>query len=340
MVGQAAVVIDDAVFSALEAVLDDGICLCGMIADAEGRALDYRFLRVSRNFEAMTGLRGAEGRTALDLVPTLERSWIETYGRVGLGRETVRFSQGSVPMGRVFEVHAVPVEPAPRFAILFRDVTALRRIEDERARALEAAQHLLRELNHRVMNSFAAISAITAMEARAADEGSRPALQRLQGRVQALGALYRRLEGAARADRIEVAEYLAGNVAALRDAAGAGPGGVPVAVACDLRPLALPTAAAVPLALVLNELLTAALGRGPGAVRVSLDHEGGQEGGQARLVVEDDAPGDPAAPLGAGIGAGLVGAFAGELGAAIRPEAGPGGTRVEVAFPVPEEAGA
>lgn len=325
---QPEVVIDDAVFSALEAMLDDGLCLCSMIADAEGRPLDYRFLRVSANFEAIAGLAGAEGRTALELVPSLERSWIDAYGRVGLGRETLRFAQGSVAMGRVFDVRAAPVEPAPRFVIVFRDVTAIRRLEDERAQALEATQHLLKELNHRVMNSFAAISAITAMEARVADEAVRPALGRLQGRVQALGALYRRLEGAAQADRIEVAEYLGGNVAALVEAAGHRR----VDLACDLAPLTLPTRAAVPLALVLNELLTAALGRSPATLRVALE----RGGGRACLRVEDDAPGDPVAPLGAGLGAGLVAAFAGELEAAVRPAAGPGGTRVEVDFPVAE----
>ena len=43
--------------------------------------------------------------------------------------------------------------------------------------------HLLKELNHRVMNSFAAISAITAMETRAADAEAAALLVRHPGDV-------------------------------------------------------------------------------------------------------------------------------------------------------------
>jgi PAS domain S-box-containing protein len=71
----------------------------------------------------MTGLRDAAGRTALELVPDLESHWVEAYARVGLGREVLRFEQGSDAMGRRFDVFATPVEPHGRFALVFKDVT-------------------------------------------------------------------------------------------------------------------------------------------------------------------------------------------------------------------------
>lgn len=111
--------------------IDEGYCLCEMILDGAGHPVDYRFLEVNGRFESMTGLAGATGRTALDLVPDLEAVWVETYARVGLGRETLRFSEASTAMGRWFDVFAVPVEPHGAFALVFRDQTE--RVRNEAA---------------------------------------------------------------------------------------------------------------------------------------------------------------------------------------------------------------
>ena len=97
--------------------IDEGYCVAEMIVDDEGNAVDYRVLEVNPLFEEMTGLRGALGRTALELVPDLEPVWVQTYARTALGRETQRFEQGSDVMGRWFEVFCTPVAPTGRFAI-------------------------------------------------------------------------------------------------------------------------------------------------------------------------------------------------------------------------------
>ena len=109
---------------AVFAAIDEGFCLGEMILDGAGRPVDYRFLEVNPLFEAMSGLAGAVGRTALELQPDLEAHWIETYARVGLGGEQLRFQSGSAAMGRWFDVFATPVEPRGRFAVVFKDVTA------------------------------------------------------------------------------------------------------------------------------------------------------------------------------------------------------------------------
>lgn len=127
-----------AVFDAI----DQGFCICEMIADGAGRAIDYRFLETNRLFVEMTGLSGAVGRTALELVPDLERDWIETYARVGLGRETLRFQQGSDAMGRWFDVFATPLEPHGRFALVFRDITAKRDAERALAESEARFRHM------------------------------------------------------------------------------------------------------------------------------------------------------------------------------------------------------
>ncbi|TNC68813.1 sensor histidine kinase [Rubellimicrobium roseum] len=324
--------IDDA-FDAIAALVEDGFAICSLITDPEGRPVDYRFLRVNRRFEEMTGLRDVEGRTALELIPNLERRLVTLYGHVAQAREPARFRTVSALSGRDYEVVATPIEAPDGFAILFRDVTELARAEAEREAELQRAQHLLAELNHRVMNSFAAISSIVALEMRAAPPEARPPLERLQGRVQALGALYRRLDGASRADRIDVADYLGGNVASFRDALGAAAG---VEITADVAPLTLPTRLAVPLGLVVNELVTNAVKHAfapgqPGHVHVSL----AAEGDLWRLTVADDGGGLGGTQTGgSGIGHVLVAAFVAELGGEMSVESGPRGTTTTVDFRV------
>jgi len=116
-------------FKAVFTAIDEGFCLCEMVVDDDGRPVDYRFLDTNPLFESMTGLTDAVGRTALELVPDLEAEWIATYARAGLGRERIRFEQGSEAMGRWFDVFTMPVEPHGHFAIVFKDETEKRRAQ-------------------------------------------------------------------------------------------------------------------------------------------------------------------------------------------------------------------
>lgn len=113
--------------------IDEGFCLCEMIVDKAGRALDYRFLEVNPAFEALTGLRSAAGHTARELVPGLEEHWVQTYARAGMGGESIRFEQGSAAMNRWFTVYASPVEPkgCGKFTLVFSNITERKRAENE-----------------------------------------------------------------------------------------------------------------------------------------------------------------------------------------------------------------
>jgi PAS domain S-box-containing protein len=115
-----------AVFSAI----DQGYCMCELVFDDEGQPVDYLFLETNPLFEAATGLVGAPGRTALELVPDLEAHWLETYANVALGGGALRFEQESAAMGRRFDVFVTAVEPRGRFVLVFSDVTARREAEN------------------------------------------------------------------------------------------------------------------------------------------------------------------------------------------------------------------
>lgn len=120
-------------YRALFNSIDEGYCVFEMIFDVDGRPADYRFLEVNPAFEAMTGLRDAVGRTALEMIPGLERHWIETYGAVALTGESVRFTENSPALGRWFDVCAVRVGGADsrKVALVFNNITERRLAEDQ-----------------------------------------------------------------------------------------------------------------------------------------------------------------------------------------------------------------
>jgi signal transduction histidine kinase len=132
----------EARYRALFERMDQGFCIVEVLFDADERPTDYRFVETNPVFVAQTGLADAVGRTARELVPNLERYWIETYARVAATGEPFRFQSGSEAMGREFDVYAFRVgDPAARrVALLFSDVTAARAAERERDRLLAATE--------------------------------------------------------------------------------------------------------------------------------------------------------------------------------------------------------
>ncbi|MBD2773940.1 response regulator [Iningainema sp. BLCCT55] len=122
--------------------IDEGFCVIEMLFDENDMPLDYRFLEINPAFEQQTGLKQAEGKTALQLVPNLEEHWFEIYGKVALTGESLRFENGSQEMNRWFDVYAFRIgQPESRkVAILFKDITERKRIEAEREQILQREQ--------------------------------------------------------------------------------------------------------------------------------------------------------------------------------------------------------
>jgi PAS domain S-box-containing protein len=127
--------------------IDEGFCILEVLCDASGRPRDYRFVEVNPAFERQAGLSNAVGRTIRELVPAIEDSYIETYGRVALTGETIRFESRADALDRWFDAFAFRVgEPAQRrVALLFTDITERKLAQDallERESQLREAQSL------------------------------------------------------------------------------------------------------------------------------------------------------------------------------------------------------
>ncbi len=116
----------------------DGFALHDIICNEAGEPIDYRFIAVNPAFERITGLRNEHiaGKRVLDVLPDIEKHWVEKYGKVALTGEPAHFESYARELDKYFEVTAF--RPAPmQFACIFMDVTERKRAEAEKDRLQE-----------------------------------------------------------------------------------------------------------------------------------------------------------------------------------------------------------
>ena len=123
---------------ALIDTMDEGFSMIEMIDDADGNAVDYQFVEANRAFARHSGLVDCVGKTARELVPNLEQSWVDIYDGIARSGVARRFDEGSEAMGRWFTVYASRIaHPTKRrVALLFTDITSQKDAE----RALQASE--------------------------------------------------------------------------------------------------------------------------------------------------------------------------------------------------------
>ncbi len=218
--------------------------------------------------------------------------------------------------------------------------TAEREVHESRDRlaALAAQQAiLLREVNHRVANSLQLITSLVEMQARrVADPAARLMLRQAAKRVEAVTMVHRRLYTGSDVEFVEMDAYLAGLLDELERASHAAATQRRIELTSD--PVRVETDKAVPIGLMVNELVTNALKYAypdgvPGQVRVQLSRA--QD--TLRLVVEDDGIGYPdesATPRGSGLGSVIVGSMAQTLHATVELDRSHAGTRFVVCLGV------
>lgn len=197
------------------------------------------------------------------------------------------------------------------------------------AREVQERSLVLTEMQHRVKNYFQLILAMVTMQARkAGSEDARSLIGEIGERVMAVALANDQLSPDQRRQVIAMPAYLRALCAALdvqRE-------GVGIVVRAD--EISLPSERAVPLGLIVNELVTNSLkyafeGRDGGSITVDLS--AGVGGGRARLVVADDGAGfDPATAGGSGLH--LIRSLARQIAGEVEQQTSTKGTTTRITF--------
>jgi len=158
----------------------------------------------------------------------------------------------------------------------------------ERRQAETQQRLLLNELNHRTKNNMQVLQSLLYSAGRGTrSEEARRALDEASRRIAAMAAAQRVLYGTTDASRFRIEEFLRAVTETIRQTLPPD-----VGIVCEKASGVLSNDAAMPLALILNELLTNAVKHGvkdhaKQSVRVGLT----ERDGDFELYVEDDGPG-------------------------------------------------
>ena len=178
------------------------------------------------------------------------------------------------------------------------DITERRKAEEQIKRSLHEKEVLLREIHHRVKNNLQVVSSLLNMQARvASDPDTINALLESYDRINAMALIHTQLYESANLSEINMNNFvcrLMGQLFRSRQIDGAR-----IMYTAHITDHPLPISIALPMGLIINELLTNALKHAfgnecAGTVVVTLTRaDGAADAGTVRLTVRDNGVGVP-----------------------------------------------
>jgi PAS domain S-box-containing protein len=187
-----------------------------------------------------------------------------------------------------------------QLGLVSRDVTDLviaeRALADRHRRVtdlLEERELLLKEVHHRIKNDMLLVRSLLSLQAgRTSSEETAAELSDAANRITLMSRIYERLYRSDNYESIQIRQTVLSIVSDLLSGAGRGQ----LSLETDIEERELPRKIAVPIGIIINELVSNALkyafdGTGDPRLRVAL----GVNDGMVELEVEDNGPGMPAA---------------------------------------------
>ncbi len=196
---------------------------------------------------------------------------------------------------------------------------------------------LLKEIHHRVKNNLEIVSGLLALQGVGIDDPhTRETMKESQNRVQSIGIVHQKLYQGKNLGAIEMKDYFLNLSESILDSFGAQKR---ITIECAMEKLDVDIDTAVPLGLIVNELLTNTLkyafpGGSDGKVRIRLEK---RNDGSLHLEVSDNGIGKSGVTKGTGFGGQLVSLLTQQLRGTMREETR-GGTHVIFDFRAGEAA--
>ena len=222
---------------------------------------------------------------------------------------------------------------------LFSELTELRDLHEKRElekakSALEAQvrqkELLLKEVNHRVKNSLQIVSSILDLQAPVVEgTDAAGAMRNAAAQVLAIAAVHERLYTGDDPTVVRLDTFLSDLCQDIGRAYGCADG-----IEADVERIEVPTDMAIPLALIVNELVTNVVKHVGPPCRLTLR---GKTGDTLQLAVSDKGRGPMQQQSRPGLGTQLVEGLSKELGARIETRQDLSGYTIELLIPLPHE---
>jgi len=173
-----------------------------------------------------------------------------------------------------------------------RDISDRKKHEVETQKSLEEKQTLLEEIHHRVKNNLAVVSSLLELQKNEGSDELKPILQDTQTRIHSIAMIHEKLYQTETLSDIDIKEYIGDFVAMVASSFGSNQ--KEINITQEVQSFSLDITKAVPVGLILNELLNNAYKHGfsdtkNGELRISLTKE--NETGTLRVA--DDGEGLP-----------------------------------------------
>jgi two-component sensor histidine kinase len=303
--------------------MSEGFALGEAIWNDEGRLADYVIVEVNPSLRRMLGVGTEIAGSKFSDQPGDGRAWLALCERVlRSGKpESVEFAN---PAGdRFYEIRVSRITPS-RMAQFFFDIT-------DRKAAEERQSEMFEELNHRVKNNLALVASLLQVQARGAEPVVRDSLIKAVDRVQSIAKVHQALYRGSRREDVDFGTYLTDLCASLSRSL-ATDGRITLEVEAEAADLPIDTA--IPLGMVVNELVTNAVKHAypsPRAGLVSVRFR--REDDRFHLTVGDAGRGLPEPPdRRDGLGMTLVNSLVGQVHGQMVVRPSPGAT-FEITLP-------
>lgn len=111
--------------------IDEGFCIMEKVETTPGEPSDFRYLETNPAFEQQSGMKNAVGKTIREILPDVDKKWIETYDRVLETGEPIRFEVYLSQLDRVLSIYAFKTgsPKQQRIAVLFNDISGRKQTE-------------------------------------------------------------------------------------------------------------------------------------------------------------------------------------------------------------------
>ncbi len=264
--------------------LDFGVAVCGCVArDGERMIKDD----IQCSYDPRVQLVKSFGVQAYCCHPLMARG--DLIGTLSFGTSTrPTFTSDEIAlMKSVADQVAVAMERLKMNMVLRQNEESLRK-------SLEEKEALLKEIHHRVKNNMQVISSLVSLQAaQSQDTVVRDVLKDVSDRVRSMAMVHEKLYQTTDLARIDFAQYIESLLSYLWRSHGNESSGINLMR--DLEPVSLSVDKAVPLGLILNELINNALkhafeGSKHGEVSITLHKD---ENSKIILTVRDNGRGLP-----------------------------------------------